>query len=608
MDAVEETGVAAAGPRLVYPAGVPGPRAGHGHADLSVQHAGVWFRMEDGMPIGAPIGVGSDPLGDLARATREAPALTAACLLVRAPAFRACGGFTPGYDYGQEDVDLCLKLHEHGWRLVYEGRSVLWHHESATRSLEALAARRARNRSNRARFVAAWGPRLYRTVMRSAIVGDGTWRAPLRVRVIRSQDAGVPPVPMPMRHGWTIEEDPSAAGEGGAGQPDVVVVGDPHCAVREMPPATVRVAWVTGDGTTWRDAPALPDYDLVLVDDGEAAGHVTAVHGLPVAVVRDGDGFVDALLGWLEARRVTVRVGIPSWDVAETWGDLHLGRDLARALRRHGRPTRLDLQPAGSVAGSARDDVAIDLFGLVEAPVHPGQVNVLWHISHPDLATPELYERHDLAFVASEPFARLMRDRVSVPVAPLHQATDPERFRPRAGGPPHDLLFVANSRGTRRHILDDLLPTPHDLAVFGRGWTPERLDPVRLAGEHVPNDELAAFYAGAKIVLNDHWADMQREGFLSNRLYDASAAGAFVISDAVDGLREEFDGGVVAYHGRDELRALIDQYLGDPAGRAERAARARAAVLARHTIDHRAREILAAVAPLEAARPAAVVP
>ena len=101
---------------------------------------------------------------------------------------------------------------------------------------------------------------------------------------------------------------------------------------------------------------------------------------------------------------------------------------------------------------------------------------------------------------------------------------------------------------------------------------------------------------------------MQREGFLSNRLYDASAAGAFVISDAIDGLREEFDGGVVAYHGRAELHALVEAYLADPEARAARAARARAAVLARHTFDHRAREILAAVAPLEAARPPAVVP
>ena len=147
-----------------------------------------------------------------------------------------------------------------------------------------------------------------------------------------------------------------------------------------------------------------------------------------------------------------------------------------------------------------------------------------------------------------------------------------------------------------------------ELLAEGVKIASERLDPRYLAGELVPNEDLAGFYAAAGIVLNDHWTDMQREGFLSNRLYDASAAGAFVISDAIDGLREEFDGGIVAYHGRDELCDLVEAYLADPGARAACAARARAAVLARHTFAHRARAIVDAVAPLEAARPPAVVP
>ena len=37
---------------------------------------------------------------------------------------------------------------------------------------------------------------------------------------------------------------------------------------------------------------------------------------------------------------------------------------------------------------------------------------------------------------------------------------------------------------------------------------------------------------------------MRREAILSNRLFDASAAGAFVISDDIETLDEVFDGGV----------------------------------------------------------------
>jgi spore maturation protein CgeB len=139
--------------------------------------------------------------------------------------------------------------------------------------------------------------------------------------------------------------------------------------------------------------------------------------------------------------------------------------------------------------------------------------------------------------------------------------------------------------------------------VYGKSWTPERLDPRYLAGEHIPNAELAGYYAGAAIVLNDHWLDMQREGFMSNRLYDAAAAGGFVISDDIAGLAAEFDGGIVGYVEAAELRELIDHYLAHPEERGAMADRARRAVLERHTFDHRARRLMDAIEPELARRP-----
>lgn len=600
VDTLDGPDVVAAGARLVYPRGVAGPRAGKGFANLAVQHAGVKFRMHDGAPVGDPIGAGGAANAALAARVEDVPALTAACLLVRPSAFWAVGGFTPGYEYGQEDVDLCLKLGGQGGRLVYDGRVVLWHHESATRALEKREPRLARIAGNRARLVARWAPSLYRTVMTSALEGDTFWRGPLRVGVVPSR-GGIERRPPLADHGWIVaetvgDETPELDAI------DILVVADPERDLRGMPPGAVRVAWLVGDPAAWLASPWLADFDVALAPDQPGADAVAAATGLTVTVVERPEALVDALVAWVDAPRIAIRIGVPSWKVAPSWGDLHFARDLQRALRRRGHPTRIQLRPEWDQPYAARDDVAIHLFGLHQAPTHPGQVNVLWHISHPDLASPELYGRYDLVFVASTPFAQWMQRRVDVPVRPLHQATDPNRFRPAPGGPAHELLFVANSRGVRRHILDDLLPTPHDLAVFGTGWTPERLDPRHLGGEHVPNDDLGYLYAAAAIVLNDHWRDMQREGFLSNRLYDASAAGAFVISDLIEGLGGEFDGGIVGYVGSDELRELVVRFLADPAARAEHAARARAAVLARHTFDHRAAAILEAVEPLEAAR------
>jgi spore maturation protein CgeB len=195
-----------------------------------------------------------------------------------------------------------------------------------------------------------------------------------------------------------------------------------------------------------------------------------------------------------------------------------------------------------------------------------------------------------------------MAGSAHVPVTPLHQATDPERFKPDPTGPPHELLFVANTRRVRRRIVDDLAGTRHDLAVYGRGWKPEFIDPRFVKGEGIPNDQVGRYYSSAAIVLNDHWDDMRDEGFLSNRLYDALACGAFVISDRIAGIEAEFDDAVVTYEDPTDLAASIDRYLADPDERRRRAERGRAAVLARHTFDARAEVLVETVEAISRAR------
>jgi GT2 family glycosyltransferase len=596
---LDDPAVVATGARLIYPRRTAVARGGLRFPDLSLQHGGVGFRLDDGIAVPAPLGAGTDALSEWAAAVRDAPALTAACLLVRRAAFEAVRGFDEGYDYGLEDVDLCLRLREAGGRLVYDGRAALWHHESTSRVREDRDVRVARSRANRERFVGTWGPRLTREVLLDALAGDGSWCAD-RLRIVAP---GSPPAALraALAHApWEIVDTGAPA--------DVGIVSDPGPGIRAQMASGIRVGWIdAGTAEAWLGAPALADLDLVVTTDPSTVDSVARAFGRPPTLLpRDaaeaGAALASAIADWVHASRVAIRIGVKSWPVAESWGDLHVARDLARALRRQGRPVRILIRPEWDSGVAARDDVSIHVLGASTATLRPGQVNVLWHLSHPDIANPDLYDRYDLAFVASEPFARRMADLSRVPVAALPQATDPERFHPGLPGPAHELLFVGNSRGVRRHILDELLPTDHELAVYGRAWTADRLDPRYLAGEHVPNEELAGYYGNAAIVLNDHWLDMQREGFLSNRLYDAAAAGAFVISDDVEGLEAAFDGGIAGYVGADELRRLVDTFLADPAARRDCAERARAAVLARHTFDHRARTILDAVEPLLAAR------
>jgi spore maturation protein CgeB len=52
---------------------------------------------------------------------------------------------------------------------------------------------------------------------------------------------------------------------------------------------------------------------------------------------------------------------------------------------------------------------------------------------------------------------------------------------------------------------------------------------------------------------------MSREGFYSNRLFDAVASGARVISDQVEGISEIFQGGVQTYTSPADLENLCSK-------------------------------------------------
>lgn len=118
--AEQDVGIAAVGGKLLFP-------------DGTIQHAGVV--IADDRAISDPL-VGKHIYDALqadhpeANVSRAYQALTAACLLVRREAFEAVQGFDEGYWNGYEDVDLCFKFGQQGWRCVYQPDSVVIHHES----------------------------------------------------------------------------------------------------------------------------------------------------------------------------------------------------------------------------------------------------------------------------------------------------------------------------------------------------------------------------------------------------------------------------------------------------------------------------------------------
>ena len=786
VETLLETDAAAVGPRLVYPRRSAELNAGDDilHPDLTLQHRGIDFDSDpDGIPRGRNLGSGEDALSELAADTREVPALSAACLLVRRESYEAVGGLGAGYRYGTEDVDLCLKLRARGAKLVYDGSTILYHHEFGTQGSVSAEIKTENRTTNRKLFVDRWGPQVFRRVLEDRLRGDGRWsEAPLRIGITLTKDdatAGYGDYYTAHELGDALSDlgfdvsyweryrdrwlaiDPSI---------DVVIALLDAFPVHRAPENAVLVAWVRNWTDRWIERPGFDDYDIVLASSSrskeiieerssqvasvlplatnpirfapgagdstlccdlaftgnhwdaprdvakalpglaseyevkvfgsgwedvagmaplvagilpyedlpcayasaalvvdDSATHAKPFHAVNSRVfdalasgtlvvtncegaaelfdaefptwkdeaslrrvvselqadptrtqelaeryrakvldehtyVRRAEQLRDLLLAWCDSSRFSLAVGVPRRDEAHFWGDYHFARSLQRELRGAGHPTSIELLPAWDRAVGARSDVRLHLFGLSEMRPRRGQVNLLWVISHPELVEPAMIDAYDAAFVASRPFAERLARRCRKPVTALMQAADPRRFYPDPTGPEHSLLFVGNSRGVRRRIVDAVIALGHRIAVYGREWTPDLIDPSLVHGESIDNRELRRFYSSAQIVLNDHWDDMRAHGFPSNRLYDAMACGACVVSDHLDEIKSEFDRAVVTYEDSDQLARQLERLLADADLRKRLGARGRELVLARHTFAHRVKELLAVIGPLLADR------
>ena len=126
------------------------------------------------------------------------------------------------------------------------------------------------------------------------------------------------------------------------------------------------------------------------------------------------------------------------------------------------------------------------------------------------------------------------------------------------------------------------------LHLYGTGWDNDPKALALLKGDYVSNEELAEFYRSSKIVLNDHWPDMRSNGFISNRIFDACAAGTLVITDPVNGLEEVFGDAVVVARNQKELAKHVRSFLQNEDKRQAKAAEAHRIAMDGHTFAHRA--------------------
>lgn len=300
-----------------------------------------------------------------------------------------------------------------------------------------------------------------------------------------------------------------------------------------------------------------------------------------------------------QARRLRwgIRYASTGGERGNRWGDTFYAESLATALREQGQEVVTYRHGANTRVQDSLDDVNLVLRGLDTVPPIPGAVNILWVISHPTKVTVPELEAFDLVYAASLEWSRMMSTTVGRPVLPMLQATDtrifhppPDVSQPRRRPP----TFVgSNFKRRSRQIVTDLLAQKIDFRVIGAGW--EDLPDWIWESAWVDNATLGDVYREASIVLADHWPDMAELGFLQNRVFDAVACATPVIVDSAAGIAETFGSLVQTYNNPQDLRLLFEpgseSVFGTPEERRQQADN----VVARHSFDARAAELIEVV-------------
>jgi GT2 family glycosyltransferase len=141
---VQRPNVGVAGARLLYASG-------------TVQHAGITIGIGDGCGH-AGRGAYLAPYWPWLDITRDVSAVTGACLAIRTELFRDLNGFAEEFPINYNDTDLCLRVRDAGYRVIFDSAVVLRHHECQTRRGGVTLAERQRWYERWSDFIDAGDP------------------------------------------------------------------------------------------------------------------------------------------------------------------------------------------------------------------------------------------------------------------------------------------------------------------------------------------------------------------------------------------------------------------------------------------------------------------
>lgn len=595
----------AIGAKLVYPE-IPAGMANE-EKSYMLQHTGIGFKdvIREKAHFIQPYNMkNGQPDSDFNMELQERIAVSKNAMLIKKTVFDEIGGFDDRYIGEYADVDLCLRLYQAGYKNYYCPKALVYS-DSVEDRVEDIKEKKRRCTHDLMVFKGKWQRYLAKQLFNDKISQSHMFTEQKLTIAFAVSDA---------KTGTDAEEYYHALFFGAALEAlgckvkilsrtakkdwynvgvdtDILV---PVCpdydieAVYNCKNDLIRILWQQKDNTVClklemeagQDKAADMDcrfdldydlYDLSCMNEKTPAEKKEYLAEQKAYVIKNhiyedaAHGFVQMISGCFDvpvcSDEIDICGAMPDDESKKYWGDQHFAVGMKKEFEKLGY--KANVLPRDRWYDQSRAGYVIVLRGKnpYYRPMGDNRKYIMWNISHPDDVTIDEYNSYDYVFFASQKMHDEFASKLHVPSGVAQQCVDDSAMVYEEGhDKQYELLFVGNSRHVFRPILKDLIPTEHKLTVYGRHW--ENF-PVQdyVVSDYMDNSKVGQAYHDAKILLNDHWDDMRENGIISNRIFDALAVGAFIISDDIPEIHELFGDNVVTYHGREDLKEKIDYYL-----------------------------------------------
>ncbi|MBS6442088.1 MAG: glycosyltransferase [Clostridium sp.] len=595
----------AIGAKLVYPE-IPAGMANE-EKSYMLQHTGIGFKdvIREKAHFIQPYNMkNGQPDSDLNMELQERIAVSKNAMLIKKTVFDEIGGFDDRYIGEYADVDLCLRLYQAGYKNYYCPKALVYS-DGVEDRVEDIKEKKRRCTHDLMVFKGKWQRYLAKQLFNDKISQSHMFTEQKLTVAFAVADA---------KPGTDAEEYYHVLFLGAALEAlgckvkilsrtakkdwynvgvdtDILV---PVCpdydieAVYNCKNDLIRILWQQKDNTVClklemeagQDKAADMDcrfdldyelYDLSCMNEKTPAEKKEYLAEQKAYVIKNhiyedaAHGFVQMISGCFDvpvcSDEIDICGAMPDDESKKYWGDQHFAVGMKKEFEKLGY--KANVLPRDRWYDQSRAGYVIVLRGKnpYYRPMGDNRKYIMWNISHPDDVTIDEYNSYDYVFFASQKMHDEFASKLHVPSGVAQQCVDDSAMVYEEGhDKQYELLFVGNSRHVFRPILKDLIPTEHKLTVYGRHW--EKF-PVQdyVVSDYMDNSKVGQAYHDAKILLNDHWDDMRENGIISNRIFDALAVGAFIISDDIPEIHELFGDNVVTYHGREDLKEKIDYYL-----------------------------------------------